>query len=575
MVNRGWTGAPRLVVHCALAVLLASCGGGGGDSGATPFGEGAGGTPFTPGAGGDTGGGLGSGSGGTGGGVGGTGGGGTGGGGTTTGDGARPAADPTVQVSSAAVQGQVIDGATGNAVSGATVDFGGSSATTDAQGFYSQASFPATTRLVLQSTASGFESLYLPVRVFSGVPAVGVFRVPTQGTATDVAPGAGGTVAAADGVGQVAIAANSLETAPGVPATSPVAVRVTTQAVSTDPYAVSGDYTTASESIEAFGAGIVVAAGNAEPAAGAPAVLRLPVSTRLTTPPASATLYRLDTGNARWVAAGSATLTTPATGTPYYEGNIDRFGQWMVGAPIAAPASVTGCVEDDTGARVSNVRIVAEGIAYTGLSVAYTDASGNFSVPVKPNSNVLVSGNRGTFLTNAVGVANSSTGGNLAACLTLPTSNAATVTLRWGPRPTDIDSHLRVPGGAHVYYVDKGSLIAEPFASLDVDDTNGDGPEVTTIRRPKVGTYRFYLHNFSQTFNPGMTGSPTRVEFNYAGRTVVFTPPAGEGSNLYWHLFDLDIASNCAMTLYRYNRFRNDEPQNPNTSGATAQFCTP
>ena len=125
-----------------------------------------------------------------------------------------------------------------------------------------------------------------------------------------------------------------------------------------------------------------------------------------------------------------------------------------------------------------------------------------------------------------------------------------------------------------MFYVNKGSLAAEPFASLDVDDVSGFGPEITTIRRPKVGIYRFFLHNFSQRFDPGMTGSPTRVELNYLGRTVAFSPPAGEGTNLYWHLFDLEVGADCSMTLFRYNRFRADEPANPN-AGTSAQFCVP
>ena len=149
--------------------------------------------------------------------------------------------------------------------------------------------------------------------------------------------------------------------------------------------------------------------------------------------------------------------------------------------------------------------------------------------------------------------------------------------LTWGASPADIDSHLRTPDGTHVFYSAKGSLTVAPFASLDVDDVTGFGPEVTTIRRPRVGIYRFYLKNFSESFTPGMTGSPVRVELNYAGRPVVFTPPAGEGTALYLHVFDLYIAPNCTMTLYRYNRWRTDEPQNPNSSTTTAAAteCVP
>jgi len=231
-------------------------------------------------------------------------------------------------------------------------------------------------------------------------------------------------------------------------------------------------------------------------------------------------------------------------------------------------------VADEAGTRVADARIVAEGINYSGLAYANTNATGDFALPVKPNSQLIVTGRRGAILTNATTVTTAATDVTLPACLTLPSTNAATVRLTWGASPSDIDSHLHVPGGVHVFYGARGSLTADPFANLDVDDVTGFGPEITTIRRPKVGLYRFYLHNFSGTFSPGMTGSPTRVEFNYAGRVVAFTPAAGEASNRYWHLFDLQIAADCSMTLYRYNRWRADEPANPNPSG-TAQACVP
>src|SRR4029434_6987168 len=102
----------------------------------------------------------------------------------------------------------------------------------------------------------------------------------------------------------------------------------------------------------------------------------------------------------------------------------------------------------------------------------------------------------GAFLTNSAARDVTTTTLDITPCLTLPSSNAATMRLTWGEFPRDIDSHLNTPDGSHVYYASKGSLTQNPFSSLDVDDVTGFGPEVTTIRRPKVGIYRFYLHNY-------------------------------------------------------------------------------
>jgi uncharacterized protein YfaP (DUF2135 family) len=530
------------------ALILLACGGGGGESGTPPFqSPGSGTTTF---GGGSTG--LGA-----------------------TGDGTRPAADPTVVVSLAAVQGQVLNSGNGAAISGAAVEFPSANLTTDATGFFEQSTYAATTRLVQKASSTGFEDIYVPTTVVTGVPSVTLLKLTPQGTSGNLTGPTGGTVVNGSGPGQVTFDANSLVDAGGAVSASGGAVRLTTLDVRSDTFMVSGDYTSSTgEALEAFGAAVLANSASLAIDAAIPASLRIPLSTRITAPPATANLYYLDTATATWVQDGTATLVSNGATGAYYEGKVSRFGQWLVGEAVASPVQIKGCVKDDAGNVVANARIVAEGISYSGLAYAQTDTNGLFSVPAKRSSQLIVTGHRGVVLTNAVSVTTTSVDATLSTCLTLPTSNAATVRLTWGASPLDLDSHLKMPGGTHVYYVDQGLLTAEPFASLDVDDVTSFGPEITTIRRPKVGIYRFYVHNFSQTFNPGMTGSPARVELNYLGRTVAFAPPAGEQSSLYWHVFDIDVAADCSMTLYRYNRFRSDEPQNPNGT-ATAQACVP
>jgi hypothetical protein len=504
---------------------------------------------------------------------------GAGSGGGLTGDGARPTADPAVVVSDDAIQGTVINSRTGIPLVSASVNFPGATLTTGSDGAYSQqtAANPSS-RVLFEVSATNYETLYAPAEVLGTVPSVGLQRLTPFGTTADVTVASGGTVTDTASTAAVVLPPNALVAAGG-PAPATVGVRVTQIAVGTDSHLLSGDYTDVNgDPVETFGGVTLSSSVPVDVASGQTLTLSIPVSSRGAAP-STANLYRLDTASGRWAPSGTATLSG---GT--YTAAVAAFGQWMVGAPIASPVTISGCVNDDSGVPAANVRVEAEGISYSSISQATTNAQGQFTVTGRPSiggqpsSRLLVSGRRGAFLTNAASVdVGAVTSFNITQCLTLPASNAATMRLTWGVSPSDIDSHLRTPDGSHVYFASEGSLAAVPFSSLDVDDTSGFGPEVTTIRRPRVGIYRFYLHNYSQSFTPGMTGSPTRVELNYVGRTVVFTPPPGEGSALWWHMFDLYIAPNCTMTLYRYNRWRADEPQNPNasTSTAAATECVP
>lgn len=545
--------------------LLVACGGGGGGGGGFAD-DGSGGSGF--GSGGSGSGGFGSGGSGTP-----PFGSGSGGGSGAVGDGPRPAADAPVVVSNDAIQGSVLSGSSGNPVSGAAVVFTGASLTTDSQGLFSQANSAPIPRLVIEADAAGHEPLYGVTEVLGTVPSVSILRLTPYGVTTSVTVASGGTVSDAGTGASITLPAAALLSAGGGVAPATVDVRVSPVSLGSDSNLLSGDYTEAGGGLlQAFGAVTVTPSVAVDVVAGQTLTLRVPVSTRSGATPSSATLYYFDIATGRWVADGSATLVTGAN--PYYEAQVTRFAQWMVGSAVNSPVTVTGCVVDDTGAPAANVRMAGDGVSYSSIDSATTNGAGQFTVRALPNSQVAIQGRRGAFLTNARSVSVGAVPVTFTNCLTIPTTNAATMRLTWGSSPSDIDSHLRTPGGTHVYYVNQGSLAGEPYASLDVDDVTGFGPEVTTIRRPKIGIYRFYLHNFSQSFSPGMTGSPTRLELNYAGRTVVFSPPPGEGSALWWHVFDLEIGADCTMTLYRYNRWRADEPQNPNAAGSATE-CTP
>jgi len=235
---------------------------------------------------------------------------------------------------------------------------------------------------------------------------------------------------------------------------------------------------------------------------------------------------------------------------------------------------VSGCVNNNA-APAAGARAVVDGIDYSNTSSALTGADGKFRVPMKKNARATLTALSGANLSNTITVGPSDTDIDLGAtCLNLvPLAHGVSIKLTWGERPYDVDSHLFAPDGSHVYYGNEGSLTAAPFANLDIDDIDSFGPEFVTLSRLMVGTYRYAVHNYSETFNPGMTGSPVRVELTQGGTTQVFTPPAGEGNFYSWNVFTLTVNAQCGVTVTPVNTWSNSPI--PSTPVANPQYCTP
>jgi hypothetical protein len=299
---------------------------------------------------------------------------------------------------------------------------------------------------------------------------------------------------------------------------------------------------------------------------GFPATLRIPVSTRSSDRPATTPMFYFDDATGLWQEEGTATYN--ASG--YYEGAVSHFTTWSVGQFYPSPVTYTGCVVDAAGVRVAGATVSAEGVNYTSVVSRVSDAGGSFSLPIT-GSSAIVQATKDIRISNSV-TAPGTTNTTNNTCLVL--AGAVVTRLTWGSGPTDLDSHMFGAGGSHVYYMSKGSLVAAPYTALDVDDVTSFGPEVTTLTRlAKNTTYRFFVHNFSESFSPGQTGSPAKVELIIAGTPRVFTPPSGETTaTTYWHVFDLSTDSNCNLRLTAAQRFSGSVPTNPNSSGAPS-YC--
>ncbi len=489
----------------------------------------------------------------------------------------------TVTVTAAGtVTGRAIDSATAQGVAGVRVSVGGHSTTTDATGAFRLDGVVTGNRLsVVFSSDTHAETARIAAVTGSGSADVQA-RLVRIGTTASLAAEAGGTVTMAGSPARVVLAPASLQRADGSIPTGNVSVRLTPIAPASDSAVMPGDFTTvvngASTPIESFGAlevRLTDAAGgalNLRP--GQTASLRIPLSSRAGSPPETIPLFYFDTATGRWVQEGTATLAGTGAGR-YYEGTVGHFTVWNADQ-VMNTVRVTGCVADAQGVRVAGAMVASDGIDYSGTSSTTTDANGNFTIPIRLNSAATLVGLSNGLLSNTLSAGPYAVDTQLPQCLALGQTGAGiTMKLTWGAAPGDLDSHLYTPSGAHVYFGSKGKLLAEPFANLDVDDTDSFGPEVITLTKLMVGTYKYHVNNYSGFASGSFTNATARVELNVPGRAAeLFPPPAvAEPNNTrIWTLFELDVDAQCNVTVRRVPGFFASAPTPP--AASTPQYCT-
>lgn len=501
------------------------------------------------------------------------------------------------------VTGRIADAATGADLAGAVVTMAAApvesrtglvyppplTASSDAGGEFTLNRVAVSGGALLQVTLAGYVDAWVVVNTVGGFTTAVLVELVPVGASSSFDPALGGSTSIGTTAAATLAPGTSLVQPDGTPASGNVTLALTplnmTQRLATTP----GDFTTDvdGEILEGRGGVTVTAtdsAGNAvDLATGQTATLRLPYSSRNTdAPPSTIELFRFDTASGNWIDAGvTATLFGTAPDL-YYEAAVGQLGIWMAGAVLVPVAYVNGCVETEIGGSpVANVRVQAEGITYSGISAALTDGSGNFRIPVKPGSQLIVNGQLGNYLTNTVARTLTSSELNVTPCLTLAAlSGAPRITVTWGEVPSDVDSHLFLPDGAHVYYSDKGALTAAPFAALDVDDVDGYGPEVITLRRLMVGSYFYGLRNFSQDFSPGMTDSPVLVELRRGLEVTRYAPGAGEDSSKdWWTAFRMDVDADCNVAVTALDLFDSGDDSGPalpvRPAPVAIQYCVP
>ena len=481
----------------------------------------------------------------------------------------------------ATVNGTVFDAATGAPVAAATVRSGTQTTTTGADGKFTLQLPPNARAPLTISKASYADNVVIAPASTATASSVSAQLLPVAATG-EVEAAAGGTVTVPNSPAQVALTAGSLARADGLPIAGKVTVAVTPIDPASNTAAMPGDFrartATGLATIESYGAMTVTmtdtTGAKVNLATGKAATIRIPLASRGTpTPTIPLFWFNADTGE--WVEEGQAALSGTAP-NQYYEGTVTHFTTWNADQYYNT-VNVTGCLKTEDGAPVADARVTSDGIDYSGNAWGLTDAAGNFTVAMKREARATLTAQSGVQFSNSVGVQSPTAdfaGLPAGQCLVLSgAATGLTIKLTWGAQPDDVDSHLFTPNGDVVFYGSEGSLAEAPFAALDVDDTDSFGPEIVTVRRLMVGTYRYAVHNFSRTNDPGLTGSPVRVELNNAGSVAVFTPPAGESAETeWWTVFSLTVDAQCRVTVTPVNTWSAQDPA-PLPAG-NPTYCT-
>lgn len=114
--------------------------------------------------------------------------------------------------------------------------------------------------------------------------------------------------------------------------------------------------------------------------------------------------------------------------------------------------------------------------------------------------------------------------------------NEVRFVLEWGSEPADLDSHLNgVSSKGKNVNISFSNRSCEDgkdtIAKLDVDDTNGFGPETTTLYDTQ-GKYEYKIHRFSSNGSIATSGVSIKI---YVGtdEPIVIYPPSNVSSE-WW-----------------------------------------
>ena len=268
-------------------------------------------------------------------------------------------------------------------------------------GRYSVRVYVSPGRLIVNATAKGFAPQSMIVDVSDASERTADLAMLPVNVAQPFLPEKNSAIKVT-GQTVVSLSANALVAATGAAASGEATAMVTVLDASKDPSVMPGDLeqwnaeTGEAEPIESFGAmNVEFSAANGNRlnlAEGKQARISIPLASgrRPEDSPESIPLYYWSDETGYWVEEGTAVLQETANGEWAYTGNVGHFSTWN--ADLAFESVIMkGCVQDRSGKPVKDAKVTARGKDYVGSSKATTDASGQFEIEIRPESEVELS----------------------------------------------------------------------------------------------------------------------------------------------------------------------------------------
>lgn len=123
------------------------------------------------------------------------------------------------------------------------------------------------------------------------------------------------------------------------------------------------------------------------------------------------------------------------------------------------------------------------------------------------------------------------------------------IILLWNSEPNDLDSHIFDPNGNHVFFENPkhGEMM-----NLDVDKTEGYGPETISLKNMIPGIYSYKVHNYSHSseiYGNSLSRSKARVVVKRGNVTIKTFEVPKDRVGTVWNVFNYDSVSGQIIDL--------------------------
>ncbi|MFH1265119.1 MAG: carboxypeptidase regulatory-like domain-containing protein, partial [Planctomycetota bacterium] len=140
------------------------------------------------------------------------------------------------------------------------------------------------------------------------------------------------------------------------------------------------------------------------------------------------------------------------------------------------------------------------------------------------------------------------------------------IALDWDEESEDLDAHLEGPlpkgGKFHIDRHHPGTDETKGVVALMADDEAKGGPETVEVAKVVPGTYRYFVHDFSNRHDPagkGLARSGAQVTVSYGGESYRFRPKTKEKGNL-WDVCTIEVTDDGGV-VNRIDAFQGIKPE--------------